>query len=231
MRAKSAPEGCSSRVVDARRRPPIVHSPPAPGGSSTATPRPPVPCHRRPPGCRHGSPHHSPAHDRARAPGRHPRPGGRLAAAAPARGGPRLRPARLALRRGSPGRRPARQGGPAGARRAARHGHLRRWARWARGGRRRPRRHPHDLRTRRRDGRGRHTRAGRRPDRHPRARRVALLPAGRACTGAGSRARPTSTRSAWSVPVRCGCCPCGGTSRSTTRSAGPGRRRCWRSRW
>ena len=87
MRAKSAPEGCPSRVVDARRRPPIVHSlhhpavrPQRRRGRAVAGPR-------RPPGCRHGSPDRSPARRRARAARRRRRPGGRLAAAARARGG------------------------------------------------------------------------------------------------------------------------------------------------
>ena len=75
MRAKSAPEGCPSRVVDARRRPPIVHS------LHHLAVRPQRRCGRpsrglrRPPGCRHGTPDRSPARGRARAARRRHRPG------------------------------------------------------------------------------------------------------------------------------------------------------------
>ena len=102
MRAKSAPEGCPSRVVDAASPSANRPQPPPPGRfvHSRRCGRPSPVCAGRQ-GVGHGSPDRSPARAPALAAALPPpdRPGGRLAAAARARGGPRLRPARLALRR------------------------------------------------------------------------------------------------------------------------------------
>ena len=59
--------------------------------------------------------------------------------------------------------------------------------------------------------------AGRRADRPARRSPAPTASRAPACTGAGCAARPTSTRSTSSAPARCGCCRCGGTSRSPGR--------------
>ena len=77
-------------------------------------------------------------------------------------------------------------------------------------------------------------------DRPARGHRLPLLPARLPALGLAARARPTSTRSTWSAAARCGCCRCGGTSRSAPiasdaplrggrrRRPTPAGGRCWR---